>query len=198
MSHNGIMRTVLYARVSTDDGRQDTENQLAELRDYAHQQGWEVTGEYIDYASGKNGKRPEFKRLFADAAAHCFDRVAFWALDRFSREGVLKTFEYLAELKKHGVCFTSCKEEFIDTCGPLRDVVISLFATMAAMERQRISDRTKVGLTQARARGAVLGHRSRIDPVAVRQMLVAGRTQASIATELGVSVKSIQRALARV
>jgi predicted site-specific integrase-resolvase len=34
------MRAAIYARVSTADGRQDTENQLAELRRFASTQDW--------------------------------------------------------------------------------------------------------------------------------------------------------------
>ena len=35
------MRAAIYARVSTADGRQDTENQLAELRQFANTQDWQ-------------------------------------------------------------------------------------------------------------------------------------------------------------
>ena len=48
------MRTVLYARVSTRDKRQDTENQLAQLREFAASQGWEIVREYVDKATGSS------------------------------------------------------------------------------------------------------------------------------------------------
>ena len=61
-------RVVLYARVSTRD-KQETENQLRDLRRFAKSQNWKLTGEYIDHASGRHGteRRPEFARLFQDA-----------------------------------------------------------------------------------------------------------------------------------
>jgi hypothetical protein len=43
------MRAAIYARVSTADGRQDTDNQLAQLREFAAAQGWGIANEYVDY-----------------------------------------------------------------------------------------------------------------------------------------------------
>lgn len=62
------MRVALYGRVSRDDGKQDTENQLHELRDFCRRSGWSIQCEYVDKASGKTADRPEFKKLFDDAA----------------------------------------------------------------------------------------------------------------------------------
>ena len=42
------MAVALYARVSTKDKRQDTENQLLQLRALCQQQGWTIYGEYVD------------------------------------------------------------------------------------------------------------------------------------------------------
>ena len=38
------VRAAIYARVSTSDGRQEVENQLSELRQFAERQDWEVVG----------------------------------------------------------------------------------------------------------------------------------------------------------
>jgi DNA invertase Pin-like site-specific DNA recombinase len=48
------MKIAIYARVST--GKQDNENQLAELRKFARKQGT-IAAEYVDVVtgSGKNG-----------------------------------------------------------------------------------------------------------------------------------------------
>jgi photosystem II stability/assembly factor-like uncharacterized protein len=62
------MRAAIYARVSTADGRQDVENQLAELRRFASTQQWEIDKEYIDHESGGRADRREFRRLLDDAA----------------------------------------------------------------------------------------------------------------------------------
>ena len=72
------MRAAIYARVSTADGRQDTENQLTELRRFGSTQGWEIAAEYIDHESGGRADRKEFRRMFTDAAQHRFDLVLVW------------------------------------------------------------------------------------------------------------------------
>src|SRR5579862_1479357 len=97
------MRAAIYARVSTADGGQDVENQLAELRRFAATQGWEIAKEYIDHESGGKADRREFMRLLDDAAQRHFDVVLFWALDRFTREGALDTLKYLEQLNGYGV-----------------------------------------------------------------------------------------------
>src|SRR5437588_561587 len=59
-----IMRTAIYARVSTVDKGQEVENQLTELRRFAASQGWQIHAEYIDRLSAKTADRPQFKALF--------------------------------------------------------------------------------------------------------------------------------------
>ena len=91
------MRVAIYARVSTDDKGQDPENQLRELRDWVINSGHTISREYVDYESGRKGteKRKQFAALFEDAAKRKFACVLFWALDRFSREGMAQTIIHL-------------------------------------------------------------------------------------------------------
>ncbi len=56
--------------------------------------------------------------MFADAARRRFDVLLFWALDRFSREGMRKTIAYLERLDECGVSFKSYTEPFLDTDTP--------------------------------------------------------------------------------
>ena len=56
-------RAAIYARVSTDETRQTPETQLRQLREYAAYRGFQIVGEYIDYASGKHTERTATKRL---------------------------------------------------------------------------------------------------------------------------------------
>jgi putative DNA-invertase from lambdoid prophage Rac len=74
----------LYARVSTKDGRQDTENQLIALRDYCARQNWKIAGEYVDHETGGTSQRKHFHQMFADARARKFDLLLFWSLDRLN------------------------------------------------------------------------------------------------------------------
>jgi DNA invertase Pin-like site-specific DNA recombinase len=106
------MRVAIYARVSTIDKGQDPENQLRELRTWCAHSGHTITGEYVDHETGRQGagKRKQFAALFEDAAKRKFDAVLFWALDRFSREGMAQTIEHLQRLNSYGVSFHSYRQ----------------------------------------------------------------------------------------
>ena len=97
------MRIAIYARVSKNDESQDPQNQIKPLRDYAKALGGEIVEEYIDLASGGNGDRKNFLRMFEDAQMHKFDLLLVWALDRLSREGISNTLGYLERLKRNGI-----------------------------------------------------------------------------------------------
>src|SRR5205807_843642 len=112
---------------------------------YCTKQGWAYV-EYVDQASGKSGDRDSFRRLFADASRRQFDVVLVWALDRFTREGVLETFEYIRDLTKYGVEFESYSEAHFRTTGPAGELMLAVAAWIAKQERIRISERTKAGL----------------------------------------------------
>jgi DNA invertase Pin-like site-specific DNA recombinase len=186
----------IYGRVSTDDGRQDATNQLIELREFAERSGWEIVHEYVDRASGKTSERPQLRRMFDDAAKRRFDLVLFWALDRLSREGVSETLNHLNRLSAYGVDWRSYQESYLDSCGPFKDVVISLMATLAKQERLRISDRTKAGLNRARRQGKVLGRpRVAVDLGKVRELQAGGMGLRGISSQTGWSLSSIMRAL---
>jgi len=134
-------KVALYVRVSTT--KQEEENQLRQLREYCSKSSWDIYDEYKDFISGKEESRPEYDRLFNEAHQKKFDVVLFWALDRFARSGTLFTLQKLKELENLGISWHSFTESYISSIGPWKDVVISIFATVAKLERERISDRTK-------------------------------------------------------
>lgn len=165
------LRVAIYARVSTDDKGQDPLNQLLALREFAIKQGWIIVAEYTDEQSAKNGNRPGFKAMWADAERHRFDCLVFWSLDRLTREGTLATLTYLKRLKDQGIAFKSFTEQYIDSLGVFGDAIIGVLAAVAQQERIRLSDRTKAGLARVRAQGKQLGRPHVEDAVASRQTL---------------------------
>jgi DNA invertase Pin-like site-specific DNA recombinase len=191
------IRTAIYARVSTIDKGQDTDNQLLQLREYCTRQNWAISHEYIDHASGKTGDRGEFKRLFEDASRRKFEVVLVWALDRFTREGVFETFEHVRRLTNYGVAFESYTEQHFRTTGPAGELMLAISAWIARQERQRISDRTKAGLERARRAGKHCGRPRRLfrRDEAIR-LRAEGWSWRRISAELGVPVKTIRRGLA--
>lgn len=145
----------IYVRVSTD--RQEADNQLIQLREFCKKKGFEVYWEYVDVISGKYNSRPQFNRLFEDAHKALFDIVLFWDLSRFSRAGTSYTIQRLEELQRLGIDWISYQEKYISTMGEFKDVLISLLATVAKIERQKISERTKAGLERIKKQGKKLG-----------------------------------------
>lgn len=181
------MQIALYCRVSTD--RQETENQAAQLREFAAKMGWNIVAEYTDRESGGKSARPEFQRMFKDASQRKFDLLLFWSLDRLSREGALETLHYLQRLTGYGVGWRSFSEQYLDSTGVFREAVISILAVVAKQERIRLSDRTKAGLARARREGKRLGRPMvQFDRQRVASMRASGATLEAIAHEFHCSI----------
>ena len=190
------MKIALYARVSKKHSRQDTGNQLAQLRQFAAAQQWEVVGEYVDRATGKHSDREQFHRMFADAGQRKFDLVLFWSLDRFSREGVLETLNHLQRLLQYGVGYRSFTEQYLDSCGIFKDAVLSILATIAKQERVRLSERVMAGLEKARKQGRIGGRRPLVvDRDRISALDAESWTTRGIGEEMGISAASVCRVL---
>lgn len=183
--------------MSTD--KQDNINQLLQVREFAQKQGWEIVAEYVDTVTGSGKRsRPQFEKMMLEASQREFDLLLFWKLDRFSREGVRDTLRYLSLLDSYGVAWRSFMEPFFDSCGIMRDVVISIMATLAEQERINISDRTKAGLQRARRNGKVLGrHAVVLDMRSIQKLQRQGLGQRGIARRLGVAVNTLRKSLGR-
>ncbi len=193
------MKTALYARVSTNDKGQDTENQLRQLREFAATQGWKIAAEYVDRASGRRGDREQFQRMFAAASRREFDILLFWSLDRLSREGVFETLNHLQRLTSYGVNYRSFTEQYLDSTGIFKEAVIGILAAVAKQERVRLSERTLAGLQRARAQGRVGGRPAKIDDPkivkALSRLRDQGKSIRQIAAELRLSTNTVLKGL---
>jgi DNA invertase Pin-like site-specific DNA recombinase len=189
------MKIALLSRVST--GKQDNENQILALTEFAEKQGWEIVAKFVDTVTGSGKKaRVQFEKMMQAASRHEFDMVLFWKLDRFSREGTRKTLQYLQQLDDWKVGWRSFQEPYFDSCGAFRDVVISIASTLAAQERITISERTKAGLARAIRDGQKLGRRAvKVDVDRARELQAEGLGLRGVAKKLKVSVNTLQKAL---
>ena len=141
-------------------GEQDTDNQLLALREWCDRSGHEVVEEYVERKSGGKGadKRTELAKLLDDAHQRRFDIVLCWALDRFSREGMIPTIGYLQRLAAAGVGFHSYTEPMLSTDNELiRDIVLAVMSSLAKQERLRHVERIHAGLDRARIKGTKSG-----------------------------------------
>ena len=188
MVRSFTMKTAIYARISTRDGRQDAENQLRQLRKFAASQRWRIVNEFVDKASGKRGDREQFQKMLSAASRREFDVLLFWSLDRLSREGTVETLNHLQRLTGYGVNYRSFTEQYLDSTGMFKEAVIGILAAVAKQERVRLSERTIAGLERAKAQGRV-GGRPRVDenPAIMKKLQrlrKQGRSIRQIAAEL--------------
>lgn len=142
------MRVAVYLRVSTT--KQEADNQWLQIKPYCEKSGYEVYKVYTDVVTGSKDSRPQWDLMFKEAHQRKYDIVVFWSLDRFSRSGTLFTLQKLKELENLGIDWESYTEQYLKTTGQFKDVVISIIATLAKIEREKISERTKAGLAKAR------------------------------------------------
>jgi DNA invertase Pin-like site-specific DNA recombinase len=189
-----IQRVAIYARISTNNGRQDADNQLLELRSWAERLGCEVVKEYVDQASGSRGDREALQQMLHDGHLRYFDRILIWSLDRLSREGIAKTSGYLEELKRSGVRLSSLKESWLDSDGIAGELLIAVFSWVAKQERERIRERILAGLDRARKQGKRLGRPTvRFDTKRALQLRSEGLNVREIATRLNVSKSTVAK-----
>jgi DNA invertase Pin-like site-specific DNA recombinase len=194
-----MKQVALYARVSKKDGKQDTENQLRQLRQFAKTQGWRIVSEYVDHVSGKRSDREQFQKMMTAASKREFDVLLFWSLDRLSREGTVETLNHLQRLTGYGAAYRSFTEQYLDSTGIFKDAIIGILAAVAKQERVRLSERTIAGLEKARAKGRIGGRPKVADNPktanAVRKMRAEGQTIREIAAKVGISTNSVMSVL---
>jgi DNA invertase Pin-like site-specific DNA recombinase len=183
----------LYARVSTSNGKQDPEMQLAEMREYADRRSWKIVSEYTDQGvSGSEESRPELNRLMTDVHRRRFDSVLVWKIDRFGRS-LKHLVNALADLGAYGVAFISLRDN-LDLSTPSGRLMFQIIGAMAEFERALIQERVRAGLRNARAKGKRLGRPRRVvDSSRVSSLRAAGASWRAIAKELGVGLATVHR-----
>lgn len=147
------MKVALYARVSKALD-QNPENQLLELRKWASATNAEVEGEYVDEISSKD-TRPAKEEVLKKLRLGIIDGVVFFALDRWGRTMSELVLE-LEEFSKSNKSMISLKEG-IDLSTAAGRMFANILASMANFERDRIRERTLLGLARAKAQGKKLG-----------------------------------------
>src|SRR5438045_3842119 len=148
-----MFRAGLYARVSTND-QQTLPMQNRAMREYAARRGWTVAVNVREVGSGA-AKREAREKLLEAARRREIDVVLVWRLDRWGRS-VTDLLATLQELEHLGVGFVSLTEA-LDLTTHAGRAMAGLLAVFAAVEREILGERTRVGLAQARLNGKRLG-----------------------------------------
>jgi DNA invertase Pin-like site-specific DNA recombinase len=156
-----------YARISTEE--QTLNLQLDALKAAGCDQV------FTDRVSGARAERPGL----TTALGHLRDgdTLVVWRLDRLGRS-LPHLIETVTGLADRGVSFKSLTES-IDTTNTGGRLIFHIFGALAEFERDLIRERTRAGLTAARARGRTGGHprvKSLADP---KQLALAKRLYAA-------------------
>jgi len=149
------MYIAFYGRVSSEEQaeRGNIQNQVEFARKYFELHGpqYGIKG-YVTYLDeGVSGtlpltERPAGARMLLDAKAKKFAMVFVYRLDRLARSTkyVLETYEFLEDL---GIGLKSMTEHFDTTTGTGK-FFMTLLASIAALERDTILERTMLGKEQ--------------------------------------------------
>lgn len=130
-----------YARVSTQD--QNLDMQLDALKDFGCDQIFQ------EKITTRKTDRPQLEEMIK--VLRPGDTVVIFKLDRISRS--TKHLIELSELfENKGVQFVSLQDS-IDTSTPMGRFFFRVMASIAELERDIVSERTRAGLSAARARG---------------------------------------------
>ena len=121
------------------------EAQQASVRAFVGGQGWTLVAEFSDIASGKDDRRPGFQA----ALTRCRQLGAVLVAARLDR--ITRRAHTLSQLLEDGYSVRAADMPGAD------DLMMRIYAAMAQKERELISERTRVALAAAKARGAVLG-----------------------------------------
>ena len=162
------MSIIAYARISTREGRQHLENQRLRLREWAEQQGVEITRIVEDEASANDMRgRKNWRQLLTDIRKGRSrpQQLVAVAQDRFSRS-ILDTITLLEELGLYNIRVRTCDGRFdqFDPNTATGRMVVALMAGVAELELEHISRRTREGLARARAEGKHIGQQAFVMP----------------------------------
>lgn len=176
-----------YARVSTLDQNTDGQHDALTAAGCARI--------FTDRASGKLARRPELDALLDYARPG--DVIVCTKLDRLGRS-VAHLVELVADLGARGL-HLRVLHQGIDTTTPGGRLTFHILASIAEFERDLISERTREGLTAARARGRVGGRRPVLSAAKVehaRKLRDGGEhTMTEIAELVGCSRATLYRVL---
>jgi DNA invertase Pin-like site-specific DNA recombinase len=189
-----MSKTVAYVRVSTDG--QDNQNQKYEILNYCDREKWQVDKWLeLEISSRRSTKERRIDELISVLQAG--DRLIVSELSRLGRS-TGEVIQLVKELTTRGVEFVAIKQRLRINATNGQDitskVMVTMFSLLAELERDLISERTKIALAHIKAKGKKLGRpkgpgKSKLDgkEAEIRGFLEKGVTKLNIARILDVS-----------
>jgi len=154
------MKAAGYCRVSTEEQVAEGHSlaaQRRQIRAAAEAREWELVDLFVDAGfTGANMDRPGLQQLLALGRAHGLDVVIITDLDRLSRnprDVYMMLDDYFAE---NGLALYAIGQG-LDSTTPMGRAMIGIASVFARLERDLLSERTKRGMAEAKAKGHVAG-----------------------------------------
>lgn len=181
-------RAVAYLRVSTDEQNAGIEAQRLAIESIALARGLDVVSWQIDEdVSGTLdiASRPALSAALALLDSKEADRLIVAKLDRLARDTIVALqIDRGATKSGWAIVFGDLD---IDTSTAAGKMQLSMFASLAQFERDRISERTREALAVKRAQGIKLGRPVVLPPAVIKRIhkeREAGRSLRAIAAGL--------------
>lgn len=144
------MKAGIYTRVSSEEQVRgySLEAQADAIQEYCQSKGYEVVGEYVDAGyTGRNDKRPQFKKLIADAQDGQFEAVIIHKFDRFARNRAQSVI-HKALLRDIGIPVLSVMEP-TDPDSPTSIITEGMLEVLAEWYSANLGQEVRKGKTKA-------------------------------------------------
>lgn len=159
-------KSVIYARVSSTNDRQNTARQVADLTTYAVGNGMEVVKTFEEHISG--AKRNDERQVLCDCLTYLEEHsISMLLVSELSRLGrnVWEVQENVKRCLDNGINVYFQKEQFSlfmadGKQNPFTAIFIAVLGTCAQMERDAIYYRLNSGRQQYIANGGKVGRKS--------------------------------------
>ena len=199
---------VIYARVSSNNDRQDTSRQIKDLENYAKSQNIEIVNIYEEHISG--AKKIEERQILGECLEYCKrESVNFLLLSKLIRLGrstlqVLRSLEMLHE-SKVSVYIQNLGIYTLQPNGevnPIASIMVTVLAEMANIERSNIQYRLNSGRANYISNGGKLGRKTGSTKTEEKKkeeyketiiLLKKGYSVRNIAKLQGIGISTVQR-----
>ncbi len=173
------MWTAIYLRTSTNRQEKGLEAQRRELIAYCRDKGIDEYQIYEDAGvSGAKSKRPALDALMIDCRQGKVKTVIVYSFSRFARSTV-HLLAALEEFQRLNVGFIS-QSENLDTTSAMGRAFFTIISAISQLERELVSERVRVGLNNAKAKGKRIGRPKTRPSELIRALRREGRTYQEI------------------
>lgn len=181
------MTTYIYSRVSTVD--QNSEQQARYLAErYEHDLIVEET------FTGTTTDRPKFRKLLNQLKSG--DRLIVKEVSRIGRN-TAEVLEVTSSLKEQRINLVVDQLGSLDVTSPAGEMILTVMAGMAKMEREQLLERQRVGIERAKSEGKYKG-RNALDSSVIataKSLIAGGMSKAATAKQLNIGESTLYKYL---